>query len=198
MQEAELAEKIDRVIQIFRYLLDKDVFEGFYVSSFAKRLLEQRQICEDAETALVLKLKEECGCQFTQRLEIMFKDMKMSEELCQEFKNTSTASDNVEIDFAVKVLTQGHWPNENKDQQFFQQIPNEISVAMNTFTQFYYSKYNNGRLLNWKLALGNAEVRGTFKEGKRYEFLCSSYQMFLLLMFNDQPVITYQQFLQTT
>ena len=62
IQEAELAERLDKVVSIFRYLLDKDVFEGFYVSSFAKRLLEQRQICEDAETALILKLKEECGC----------------------------------------------------------------------------------------------------------------------------------------
>ena len=56
---------------------------------------------------------------------------------------------------------------------------------MNSFTQFYYSKFNNGRLLNWKLALGNAEIRGTFVEGKRYEFLCSSYQMFILLLFNE-------------
>ena len=197
IQEAELAERLDKVIHIFRYLLDKDVFEGFYVSSFAKRLLEQRQICEEAETALVLKLKEECGCQFTQRLEVMFKDMKMSDELCQEFKS-NPASESLEIDFSVKVLTQGHWPNDQKDAQFFQQLPNEISVAMNTFTQFYYSKFNNGRLLNWKLALGNAEIRGTFQEGKRYEFLCSSYQMFLLLLFNENPVITYQQFLQMT
>ena len=111
IQEDELADRLDKVIHIFRYLLDKDVFEGFYVSSFAKRLLEQRQICEDAETALVLKLKEECGCQFTQRLEVMFKDMKMSDELCQEFKSNN-ASESLEIDFSVKVLTQGHWPND--------------------------------------------------------------------------------------
>ena len=37
-----------------------------------------------------------------------------------------------------------------------------------------------------------------FKENKRYEFLCSSYQMFLLLLFNDNLVITYQEFLQMT
>ena len=119
IQESELTDRLDKVIHIFRYLLDKDVFEGFYVSSFAKRLLEQRNICEDAETALVLKLKEECGCQFTQRLEVMFKDMKMSEELCQEFKS-NTACEALEIDFSVKVLTQGHWPNDQKDTQFFQ------------------------------------------------------------------------------
>jgi hypothetical protein len=85
MQEQELNEKIDRLIQIFRYLEDKDVFEGFYKSSFAKRLLEQRQINEDAERALLLKLKEECGFNFTQRLEVMYKDIKMSEEMTRDF-----------------------------------------------------------------------------------------------------------------
>ena len=52
---------LDKIIHIFRYLLDKDVFEGFYKNSFAKRLLENRHNNEDAERALVLKLKEECG-----------------------------------------------------------------------------------------------------------------------------------------
>lgn len=57
----ELNEILDKIIHIFRYLLDKDVFEGFYKNSFAKRLLENRHNNEDAERVLVLKLKEECG-----------------------------------------------------------------------------------------------------------------------------------------
>lgn len=61
----ELNEVMDKIIHIFRYLLDKDVFEGFYQNSFAKRLLENRNTNEDAERILVLKLKEECGFQFT-------------------------------------------------------------------------------------------------------------------------------------
>ena len=40
LQETELVERLDKVINIFRHLLDKDVFEGFYVNSFSKRLLE--------------------------------------------------------------------------------------------------------------------------------------------------------------
>lgn len=86
IQELELNEVLDKIIHIFRYLLDKDVFEGFYKNSFAKRLLENRHSNEDAERALVLKLKEECGFQFTQKLEVMFKDIKVSEELTNEFK----------------------------------------------------------------------------------------------------------------
>jgi len=38
--EVEIAEKIDKIIQIFRYLQDKDIFEGYYKNSFAKRLLD--------------------------------------------------------------------------------------------------------------------------------------------------------------
>lgn len=61
MTESEINEKLDKVIQIFRYLQDKDIFEGFYKTSLAKRLLDQRSVSEEAEKALVLKLKEECG-----------------------------------------------------------------------------------------------------------------------------------------
>lgn len=57
----------------------------------AKRLLDQRSASEDAEKMLVLKLKEECGFQFTQKLEVMFKDIKMSEETMLEFKSTQQA-----------------------------------------------------------------------------------------------------------
>lgn len=88
MSESEINERLEKVIQIFRYLQDKDIFEGFYKSSLAKRLLDQRSSSEEAEKLLVLKLKEECGFQFTQKLEVMFKDIKMSEETMIEFKST--------------------------------------------------------------------------------------------------------------
>lgn len=40
MTEGEINDKLDKVIQIFRYLQDKDIFEGFYKNSLAKRLLD--------------------------------------------------------------------------------------------------------------------------------------------------------------
>ena len=42
---------------MFRYITEKDVFEGFYKSSFAKRLLEQRNINDEVERLIVVKLK---------------------------------------------------------------------------------------------------------------------------------------------
>ena len=94
----------------------------------------------------------------------------------------------------VKVLTTGHWPNDQKEQsQSLANLPRELSIAMTCFTQFYYNKFNNGRQLNWKLSLGQAEVRAQFDPNsqKNYEFFCSTYQMFIMLLFNTQPELTY-------
>ena len=93
LSEAEVNERLERVIKIFRYLQDKDVFEGFYKNSLSKRLLDSRGQGatipnEEAEKLLVLKLKEECGFQFTQKLEVMFKDIKMSEDTMNDFRTT--------------------------------------------------------------------------------------------------------------
>ena len=41
-------------------------------------------------------------------------------------------------------------------------------------------------------------MRGNFGAKQRYEFQTSSYQMLLLLLFNDHEVLTYQQILQIT
>lgn len=124
-QENEINDILDKVIHIFRYLQDKDIFEGFYKNSLAKRLLEQRSTNEDAEKNLVKKLKEECGFQYTQKLEVMFKDIKMSEDTMVEFRSTALAKKLV-IDMNVKVLTTGNWPNETKDSQYNVILPKEI------------------------------------------------------------------------
>ena len=43
-------------------------------------MLDSRRILEEAEKEVIKKLKEECGYNFTHRLEVMFKDIKMSEQ----------------------------------------------------------------------------------------------------------------------
>lgn len=100
----------------------------------------------------------------------MFKDMKMSDELTSEFRS-KPACQSLSVELNVKVLTSGHWPNDGKESApQLGQLPPEISLAMASFTQFYFSKYNQGRQLNWKLSLGSAELRGNFGAKQRYEF----------------------------
>jgi cullin 3 len=114
--EQEISDKVDKVVQIFRYLQDKDIFESFYKNFFAKRLLDSRRVLEDAEKEVIKKLKEECGFNFTQRLEVMFRDITMSDQRMNDFKK-SHLSHQVPFELNVKVLTTGHWPNESRDAQ---------------------------------------------------------------------------------
>jgi cullin 3 len=56
------------------------VFERYYKNHLAKRLLHNRSVSDDAERGMLAKLKVECGFQFTQKLEGMFHDMKLSDD----------------------------------------------------------------------------------------------------------------------
>lgn len=71
---------------MFRYVTEKDVFERYYKGHLAKRLLLGRSVSDDAERGMLAKLKVECGYQFTQKLEGMFHDMKLSTDAMRSYR----------------------------------------------------------------------------------------------------------------
>jgi hypothetical protein len=76
-------------------LSDKDAFERFYKAYLARRLLLSqpgRSSIEDVEKSIVSKLKIECGHQFTLKIEGMFKDIAVSEDLTREHKVNNASS----------------------------------------------------------------------------------------------------------
>ena len=52
---------IKEVIQIFRYVKAKDVFEEFYSRGLCRRLLLKKSASFEAEKSMISKLKTECG-----------------------------------------------------------------------------------------------------------------------------------------
>jgi len=55
--EEQVEERLSKVIVIFRYLQDKDVFENFYKQHLAKRLISGRSVSDEAERNMISKLK---------------------------------------------------------------------------------------------------------------------------------------------
>eukprot|EP01121_Diplochlamys_sp_Union-15-3_P008989 TRINITY_DN2420_c0_g1_i1.p1 TRINITY_DN2420_c0_g1~~TRINITY_DN2420_c0_g1_i1.p1 ORF type:complete len:501 (+),score=81.63 TRINITY_DN2420_c0_g1_i1:218-1504(+) len=76
---------LDQVMTIFRFINGKDVFEAFYKKDLAKRLLLGKSSSVDAEKAMISKLKTECGANFTNKLEGMFKDIDLSRDMMEAF-----------------------------------------------------------------------------------------------------------------
>lgn len=76
---------LDKTITIFRFISEKDVFERYYKGHLSKRLLHGRSISDDAEHNMLAKLKVESGVQFTQKMEGMFNDMKLSTDTTKAY-----------------------------------------------------------------------------------------------------------------
>jgi cullin 3 len=88
LTEEDAEAQLDRVIVIFRFLSDKDVFENFYRNHLAKRLLNARSVSDEAEKLMISKLKAECGQQFTSKMEGMFLDMNLSKEIMEAYRTS--------------------------------------------------------------------------------------------------------------
>lgn len=63
------------------------------------------QISDDGERTVLVKLKTECGYQFTSKLESMFTDIKTSRDMMQDFKSHLQTREVQEVD-AVDLSVQ--------------------------------------------------------------------------------------------
>jgi cullin 3 len=200
--EEQITFELQKVIIVFRYLADKDVFESFYKQHLAKRLLGGRSVSDDAERAMVSQLKAECGYQFTSKLEGMFNDMRISRDMRDSYKahkrseeapqSGENSAHDKPIDIEVDVLTNGYWPSQSVPPCT---LPSLIQDSIDRFSKFYLEKHT-GRKLSWQTSAGAAELKATFGTEPnlhRHELCVSTYQMCILLLFNDKDTLTLGQ-----
>merc|ERR1712226_372250 len=109
LNDSEVEEHLDRIVQLFSYLTDKDLFAEIYRNQLAKRLLNQRSTSDDAEKVMIAKLKMQCGTHFTSKMEGMLADLAVGIEQRNEFEAKMRQQD-TKLDFSVQVLTTGFLP----------------------------------------------------------------------------------------
>nr|CAD7444438.1 unnamed protein product [Timema bartmani] len=220
MTEQEIEMVLDKTMVLFRFLQEKDVFERYYKQHLAKRLLLNKSVSDDSEKNMISKLKTECGCQFTSKLEGMFKDMTVSNTIMDEFKDhVLTSGVNLYgVDLSVRVLTTGFWPTQSAMPKC--SIPTAPRMAFEAFRRFYLAKHS-GRQLTLQPQLGSSDLNAVFygprkeeNEGKdgassstslmsvssqraagprKHIIQVSTYQMCVLMLFNNRDRLTYEE-----
>lgn len=188
---------LNNVMIIFKYIEDKDVFQKFYSKILAKRLVNGTSASEEMEENMISKMKESCGVEYTSKLQKMFNDIRLSRELNEEYL---VESDNtLKFDFSSLVLNTGAWPLQPSSTSF--NVPSELIVECEKFQKFYQSKHK-GRKLNWLYQLAKGEMKTTFvnKSGNKSTFIfqVSTYQMGILLQYNDSTSLTYEELQSST
>ncbi|KAG7312669.1 Cullin-1 [Plutella xylostella] len=189
-EEAELEDTLNQVMVVFKYIEDKDVFQKFYSKMLAKRLVQHMSASDDAEASMISKLKQACGFEYTSKLQRMFQDIGVSKDLNENFrKHLSMSSEApLHIDFSIQVLSSGSWPFQ---QSSCFQLPTELERSVHRFSTFYSSQHS-GRKLNWLYNMSKGELlTNCFKN--RYTLQASTFQMAVLLQYNDNTSWTLRQ-----
>ncbi|KAF2837202.1 cullin protein [Patellaria atrata CBS 101060] len=201
-EEDDMEKMLSQIMTVFKYIEDKDVFQKFYSRMLAKRLVNTTSNSDDAETSMISKLKEACGFEYTNKLQRMFQDMQISKDLNSSFKdwcqaNLDEESQKSAVDATYMILGTGFWPLNPSATSFLP--PQQIVKTYERFQNFYGNKHQ-GRKLTWLWQLCKGEIRANYiKAGKiPYTFQVSSYQMAILLLFNDDDSITYEDIEEST
>jgi len=176
----------DKAMILFKFLENKDIFEKYYKSYLAKRLLHDKSVSSDAENYLIAKLRTESGSDYAATLQQMLRDISLKEELSQEFR-ASVDSDNC-IETVPTVLTTNTW-TINSSTKF--NVPRALTLAMNSFSKFYQT-IHVGRKLTYSLMNSRGEISMN-GFSRRYTFTAVAAQMAILTLFNEADSYTFQQ-----
>ncbi|RXM97256.1 Cullin-2 [Acipenser ruthenus] len=172
MTENEVEDKLTSFITVFKYIDDKDVFQKFYARMLAKRLIHGLSLSMDSEEAMINKLKQACGYEFTSKLHRMYTDMSVSADLNNKFNNFVKTQETVVdlgISFQIYVL------------QF----------------ELFYNQHFSGRKLTWLHYLCTGEVKMNYLS-KPYVAMVTTYQMAVLLAFNNSETVSYKELQDST
>ena len=183
LNDTEIEHLVEQVIGVFRMIQAKDVFEAFFCKRLAKRLLLETSISFDAEKSIVIKLKGECGAQFTSRISGMLKDIALSKDMMDAFRVRYGQSD---IDFHVFLLTGPMWPAQ---AQMYVKLHPDLQRLQDEYQDLYISK-NRGKKLKWNSTISNCVLR-TFLGSARRELSVSLHQAAVLLLFNGSQSLSF-------
>ncbi|KAK3670404.1 ubiquitin ligase (cullin) of SCF [Recurvomyces mirabilis] len=201
-EDDDMEKLLNQVMTVFKYIEDKDVFQKFYSRTLAKRLVNGTSASGDAETSMISKLKDASGFEYTNKLQRMFQDMQTSKDLNGNYedwvKSTFDSEDRKDgVDAYYQILGTGFWPLQPANTSFIP--PNTIVKTYERFQNFYNSKHG-GRKLTWLWHLCKGEMRANYVKMNKvpYTFQVSTYQMAILLLFNDSDTVSYDDIASTT
>lgn len=183
LSDSEIEDYLERCVQLFSYLNDKDLFAEIYRNLLSKRLLNQRSASDEMERLMISKLKLRCGAQFTAKMEGMLTDLTIGAEQSTNFqvycKDNESRLGLGKIDFSVQVLTGGYWPTF---KMIDVNLPPLLQRCCQVFKEYYDVKTTH-RKLSWVHILGNVSMKATFNK-KSYELMITTLQAVALLAFN--------------
>lgn len=189
LSDEAVEETLEKVVKLLAYISDKDLFAEFYRKRLARRLLFDKSASDDHERSILTRLKQQCGAQFTSKMEGMVTDLQLAREKQQQFDDWIQRNNKqLSIELNVTVLTTGFWPTYKSTDLA---LPKEMVEGVEAFKEFYEAETKH-RKLSWIYSLGTCHLRGNF-DPKPIELILTTLQAATLLLFNDNEELGFRQ-----
>ncbi|AQK42188.1 Cullin-1 [Zea mays] len=190
LSDEAIEDALEKVVRLLAYISDKDLFAEFYRKKLARRLLFDKSANDEHERSILTKLKQQCGGQFTSKMEGMVTDLTVARDHQTKFEEFVAGHPelNPGIDLAVTVLTTGFWPSY---KTFDINLPAEMVKCVEVFKEFYQTRTKH-RKLTWIYSLGTCNINAKF-DAKPIELIVTTYQAALLLLFNGSERLSYSE-----
>ena len=148
---------LDDIINLFKYLHSKDVFQIETEKLMYERLIKSTTISINNKKNFVNKFKKEVDLSFVNKMINMLSDLENSEKDMEEYNKTSNKGKTNEIKFNVKVIQPSSWELNNEHLIEFN-LPKLFSSCINDFENYYLGKYINYKL-KWYLSISSLEIQ---------------------------------------
>ncbi len=181
LSEAQVEQALERVVSLFAYLSDKDIFAEVYRNLLAKRMLTAASASKDMERKMLSLLKLNCGANFTAKMENMVNDLEAAAGTDEEFRAAAGGA-RLPLDFRVQSLCGAYWP---APPAMTITLPPTLAGCVRAFEGWYKARQGtSSRKLSWSHTEGSVAVACAFSGG-RHECSLNTLQAVVLLLFNE-------------
>lgn len=152
----EIESKLREVLLVLKYVQNKDVFMRYHKAHLTRRLILDTSADSEKEENMVEWLREVgMPADYVNKLARMFQDIKVSEDLNQQFKDVQKSNGPLPDSINIKILNAGAWARGSERVQV--SLPLELEDIIPEVEEFYRSKHN-GRKLRWYHHMSNGTV----------------------------------------
>ncbi|KAJ8679156.1 hypothetical protein QAD02_014943 [Eretmocerus hayati] len=179
----EIESKLRDVLLVLKYVQNKDVFMRYHKAHLTRRLILDTSADSEKEENMVEWLREVgMPADYVNKLARMFQDIKVSQDLNQQFKEQcrATIADSINI----KILNAGAWARGS--ERVTVSLPLQLEDYIPEVEEFYKKKHS-GRKLQWYHHMSNGTITFSNQVG-RFDVDVTTFQMAVLFAWNQRPL----------
>lgn len=181
----QIEAKLKEVLLVLRYVQNKDVFMRYHKAHLTRRLILDSSADSEKEENMVEWLRDVgMPADYVNKLARMFQDIKVSEDLNQQFKDAHRNSKGLLADsINIKILNAGAWARGSERVQV--SLPLELEDFIPEVEEFYRRKHS-GRKLQWYHHMSNGTITFCNQVGK-FDLDVTTFQMAVVFAWNQRP-----------